>query len=56
MIHIKKEGFDTRAEAEQWRDKYYQNYHPAGYGTVITISEEADGSFTAKGSRGTSCD
>lgn len=56
MINIYKDGFATEAEAEHWRDQYYQNYHPAGYGTVIHINEEADGTWTCRGRRGSTCD
>lgn len=56
MIRI-YETFDTEAEAVAFRDRYYRNYHPAGYGTHITIEQDrTTGKWRAYGSRSHSCD
>lgn len=39
MIRLHAE-FDTREEAELWRDGMYRSYHPLGYSTHITIAEK----------------
>jgi len=54
MIRIHEE-FATQAEAEAFRDRYYINYNPCGYGTRIDI-KLVDGKWIAAGSRYDSCD
>ena len=56
MIRI-FETFDTEAEANAFRDRMYEAYHPAGYGTFIRV--EYDGfekQWVAHGTRAESCD
>lgn len=64
MIHI-YEAFDTEAEAEAFKERYYRNFHPWGYGTHIKIYSPAEqhfndrrdqGKWIAIGSRSASCD
>lgn len=54
MIKI-YQRFDTRAKAEAFKAATLQSYHPAGYGTSLTITETSTG-FTVSGSRYRSCD
>ena len=55
MLSIRSKEFDTEAEAEAWIEHYYQEYHPAGYGTTLRVQQEGD-RFVAVGSRGSSAD
>jgi hypothetical protein len=55
MISI-HETFPTRQEAEIWAAGYKSSYHPAGYGTTLTIEEAPDGSWIVRGHRYSSCD
>jgi hypothetical protein len=55
MIQI-RETFPTKAEAEIWAARYKSEYHPAGYGTRLTISEAPDGQWIVSGHRYSSCD
>lgn len=54
MIRI-NERFDNREQAQAYMDRMYRDYHPCGYGTSLTITENAKG-FTVAGSRYRSCD
>ena len=54
MIPI-RETFPTQQEAEAWAAGYKVNYHPAGYGTTLTI-EEIDGRWIVRGYLYSSCD
>lgn len=56
MVYIGQKDFKTESDAMLWREKYYENWHPAGYGTVINISQEEDGTWSCSGHRGSSCD
>ncbi|WP_164833608.1 hypothetical protein [Sinorhizobium meliloti] len=49
------ETFPTRAAAEEFKTRVYASYHPAGYGTSLTISE-TEGTFRVTGYRYSSCD
>lgn len=55
MIPI-HQTFLTRAEAEQFVINYKREYHPAGYGTRLDISEAQDGQWIVSGYRYSSCD
>lgn len=61
MINI-YETFDSEEDAEAFKERYYQNYHPWGYGTHIDIdapdaarAKDAD-KWVASGYRSASCD
>ncbi len=65
MIRI-YETFATQAQAEAFKARYYDSYHPMGYGTHIAIKEvevppspsfpKGEKRWLASGSRGSSCD
>ncbi|MET0529224.1 MAG: hypothetical protein ABW003_12975 [Microvirga sp.] len=55
MIPI-HETFATRQEAEAFRDRMYREWHPAGYGTRIDITQAPDGTWIASGHRFDTCD
>ena len=51
------ELYDTKEEAEAFRDRVYNSYHPLGYGTHIRIDYDADRKkWIAHGGRAESCD
>lgn len=50
-----KDTFPSKEEAEAFRERYYRNYHPAGYGTSLTITED-NGQWIVQGYRFSSCD
>lgn len=57
MVNIRLE--DPTLEGLQKKiDNYYNNYHPAGYGTIINkpIFDEKLNIWVATGTRGSSCD
>jgi hypothetical protein len=54
MISISR-PFTTEEDARKWMTSYLSQYHPAGYGT--TLSVKFDGSlWIVSGSRFSSCD
>ncbi len=58
MIHV-SQHFGTFWEAEQFVEGYLRNYHPAGYGTHLTIDpspEHPAGPWHVHGHRGSSSD
>lgn len=57
MVNIRLE--DPTLEGLQKKiDNYYNNYHPAGYGTHIKppVFDDKLGIWVAEGTRGSSCD
>lgn len=44
------------SEAYEWRDKYYERYHPMGYGTSLKINLTRPDHYIVTGSRWDSCD
>lgn len=48
--------FSTLEEAEAYKEKIYNKYHPSGYGTSLRITDLSDGIFSVTGSRSNSCD
>lgn len=57
MVTIRKE-FDTREDAETWRSRYLESYHPAGYSTYLCepFKDDRTGKWVVSGSRGSSAD
>ena len=55
MVRFNK-TFDNDAEAEKFITEYYEQYHPAGYGTWCKKKPLADGKVEVHVSRGSSCD
>lgn len=56
MVYGKLEA-PTRQELDGKIAAYLESYHPAGYGTIVSVPvEQADGTWTAHYSRGSSCD
>lgn len=59
MVRIHEE-FLSEANAVEWRDAYLRSYHPAGYGTSLSILPPSARSgrqhWTVAGSRYSSCD
>jgi len=55
MVYFEK-TFDTEAQADEFIERYCQNYHPAGYGTWCRKVPQSDGKVLIKTSRGDSCD
>ena len=56
MIRFEITAVTYKECAEKIKD-YYNNYHPAGYGTWISgILQKDDGTFFAIGTRASSCD
>lgn len=54
MIRI-YERFDKREQADAFKARIYIQYHPAGYGTSLTVTETSTG-VVVSGSRYSSCD
>lgn len=48
--------FDSEDEANAWRDDYYKQWHPLGYGTMIHVQQAQNGKWIAHGYRWDSCD
>jgi hypothetical protein len=48
--------FDTQKAAEEFRDSYLREYHPAGYGTTLSITKQDNGKFRVTGYRWSTCD
>jgi hypothetical protein len=44
------------AAAEAWKERLYQNYHPAGYGTMARFEELEHGFVKVSYRRSNSCD
>ena len=55
-VNIKSQEYDTRDQAEDEMYKYYTNYHPAGYGTKLSLEETPEGKFFYTGYRWDSAD
>jgi hypothetical protein len=52
-----EQTFDTEQQAIKYREKVYENYHPCGYGTHITITHDLNtNKWVAKGTRSHTCD
>lgn len=56
QVGIKSDEFDSKEEAEKYRDDYYDQYNPAGYSTNIRIKQLENGKWIATGYRYDSCD
>lgn len=54
-IHIETEVLESVDQAEERKAQIYRHYHPAGYGTHLTIRPVADG-YKVVGYRYDSCD
>lgn len=54
IVNIREER-DTEALAVARREEIMYNYHPAGYGTTLTVRNEA-GRWLVEGYRYSSCD
>ena len=55
QVNVKSPVFATKEEAQDWRTKYLQNYHPCGYGTTVAVSV-VPGGFVVSGYRWSTCD
>lgn len=57
MVYYNK-TFDTKEDAEAWRQQVYAAYHPLGYGTHLREPEQdpETGKWRVIGSRGDTCD
>jgi hypothetical protein len=50
------EKADTQEAAEKLKESIYQNYHPCGYGTSLSVYEDTEGKWIVSGHRYSSCD
>lgn len=50
------EKFDSEEQAVDYMNKMYENYHPAGYGTVLDVYQLLSGQWVVDGYRYDSCD
>jgi hypothetical protein len=54
---VTTEKTGTKEEVEEFVKRYFEDYHPAGYGTrVESMYTKPDGSYYVKISRARSCD
>lgn len=49
-------GLATKEHAEAWKERWYRNFHPAGYGSRVRFEERDDGMVLFRYSRANSCD
>lgn len=48
--------FPTMEQAEEFKEEYYNQYHPAGYGTTLSVTKQDNGTYRVTGYRSSSCD
>jgi hypothetical protein len=56
QVKVKSKPVPTRAEAEQQMEKFYRDYHPAGYATSLVLKGDDETGWYFEGTRWDSCD